>query len=76
MMLGVTMLTFLLHYAVTPHILSLPLDVFTVKLSDWRFLSQQLAHLLDGQIRSGIGDRSSVVEEFSLQGFNLEAAHE
>ena len=68
-------LTFLLHYAMTPHIPSLPLDVFTVKLRGWRFLSQEVTDLFHREILAWIGNTNPVVVEFADQGFGFEGAH-
>ena len=63
------------HYAVTPDTTSLLLDVFTVKLPGWRFLSQDFPDLLDGQAGSWIGYARSVVKELAVQGIHCQAAH-
>jgi hypothetical protein len=52
------------------------LDVITLKLLGWCFLSQQFSDFFDGQVGCGIGDAGSVVEKLSVQGFHCQAAHE
>jgi hypothetical protein len=76
MMLDLHSICLQIHYAMTPHRISLLLVVFTVNRSGWRFLSQQFSHLLDSQVGSGIGDAGPIVEKLSVQSCNCQTAHE
>jgi hypothetical protein len=75
MMLDLHSICLQIHYAMTPHRISLLLVVFTVNRSGWRFLSQQIPDLIDGEIRTGIGDADSVVLEFAQHGFGFKLTH-
>jgi len=56
MMLDLHSICLQIHYAMTPHRISLLLVVFTVNRSGWRFLLQQVADLVDAHVWIRVGN--------------------